>query len=69
MMKETKGNRLHSIMASKGMSIADLAYKIGYSRANVAKWCVDMSTPTDEDVEKIAIALRMPLKELNRLLN
>lgn len=69
MMKETKGNRLHSIMANKGISIADLAYRIGCSRADVAKWCADILDLTDNDVRKIAIALRMPSNELIGLLN
>lgn len=67
-MKEI-GTKLHSIMAKKGMTIADLAYIIGCSRANVAKWCVGMVELTDDDVKKIAIALKMPKKELIGLLN
>ena len=56
--------RIAAAMKSAGLSRAELARRVGVSPAAASQWCLGTSTPTVDNLTKIAAALGVSLDEL-----
>lgn len=58
------GERIKKLRSEKGMSQEDLAFKVGVDRSYMGFVERGERIPTLEKIDKIAVALKMPLSQL-----
>jgi len=62
------GKKLHMVIGTKGKTIRGLADLTGIPVTKIGKWCAGMETPTNMEMTKIALVLKISTTELSRLL-
>ena len=62
------GKKLHTILTKRNITIWGLAELTGNNVSKVAKWCIDMEIPDEDELAKIASTLKISTTELIRLL-
>lgn len=63
-MEEKALNRLKVVLAERRRTGTWLAKELGMSAVTVSKWCTNTSQPSLETLNKIAMALRVEMREL-----
>lgn len=58
-------NNLNEILKEKGVSVYDLAYKVGVTPSTVYNWMSGRSTPRYDKVLKICEILKINTNELS----
>lgn len=53
----TLGNRIHTLMKSRGLNQSSLGKMVGVSHVAIGNWCKDVNEPTGENIHYLSIAL------------